>query len=276
MTTRKEARTIARIIRELGAQMIVATEPWEPLTRTRIIAARWRVDPSADPDADHPICNWPVHSATLTVIYDAPFGPEEHNWRARPAKLLRHALQAGGVALADTAFIAMWPRRFTVDNEPPPRGIPRAPTDTELRARKPAIRAAIVAANARYVLLMGSAAQRYWRPDLQLGNLSGYVGIDGAHIVMAVEHPNAVLRESIDPVIWRWRIAKFAGIVDEDIGLSAIETACVVRQCRAEATAYDPYGVGYCELHVDNGFNSGYNLKYGRGVKVAQTERLFD
>lgn len=191
--------------------------------------------------------------AKVLVVGEAPGVAE--NKRGLPfvgpaGKLMRALMNGAGFDLDEIAWcntVSCWP-----DREPP------TPKREEMVACRGNLRDQVVASGALYVVLAGGIATQAWRGDLKVSDVHGKAFIwGGMWVVMPVFHPAAILRDQTKKKPTQVDLARFAQIVNNDEGLSALEVQCV--KCGEDVDHYDPDGVAFCGKHW---------LRYGAMWKV--------
>jgi len=240
-------RTLIRLRQEFGATVLfTAPEPPEPLTRAeRIIARVQKIPTGYDGYAWFPAAG---AASQCVYIWDWAFGPEQpdapesRRWKDRSAKLLRQVLGAAGFDREYCTFISL-----SRDDAP-------INTSTTPRIDHAGLRWALEAADTRYVVLVGSHAQKLWHPGATLEGTAGRVGAWATNgigwWVMPIHHPNAVFRDLIDRDAWRLQLSRFRQRIDENEGAFMLDWQCANGKCGTVATMYDAHGLGWCDAHL--------------------------
>lgn len=265
-TVNEYVRTLKRLHQTFGATVLfTAPEPPESLTRAQRIVKRWSMPQSFEGHAWYPPAGQPSQCA---FIWDWAMGPEQdlpesQRWRERTAKLLRQVLGAAGFDRDLCTFISLSRDDAPIDPSrlPPPDRV--------------GLRWALEAADTRYVVLVGSHAQKLWHPGATLEGVAGRVGAWATNgvgwWVMPIHHPNAVFRELVSRDEWRVQLARFRQRIDENEGAFMLDWQCANGKCGAAATMYDEHGLGWCDEHL-RAIRTAIECR----PKIQQRESLFN
>lgn len=234
---RKERQALSRLVQHLGAD-ITLSHPWQPTPRRDRMRAQANIDTlmcwigvSKGNDARPPV--------TILVTANAE---ERRCFRfgvGRPAVMLRQALSHAGLHADQFAMLEgdgsheMWQ--------------------------------AVAAIDSPYLLAVGADALGCWRHDVRLQQVAG--GLfpaktpSGNRLLAAIPQPEAVLRGSYDPVVWRAQIAIFVAKVLEDRWTDDITFGCRHWDRTRETTCGEPVhgwdrlGLPWCRKHLVEGWD---------------------
>jgi hypothetical protein len=227
--------TLRRLRDSLGAQFLVQLPQYEPLTKVQRVTQRVDARRAYRGLFSVP----PMDPCDVVFVIDWAYGPESNVWRTRPAKMLRQAIARADFDRTRCGFVSLSP-------DPPPEfGDGGAPV-----VDHGGLLDLLDACDTRYVVFVGAHPQRVWHPEVSLGAVAGRVGIWRNWYVIAIQHPNAVLRELVDMRDWLRYLSEFRDRIDSEsrwiLGMS-----CANNQCVEPATIYDARGIGWCDKHLD-------------------------
>lgn len=212
----------------------------------------------------------------VAVVAEAPSIEEDRKGECgvgRVAGILYAALRHGGLPAEMVTWInavacTPWVEGAGGQSAQPAT---RPPRDLEVATCRANVLAALDAADVDYVLLLGAAAVRSWRPDLAVTKVAGGWYLWGSRwFVYPVVHTNAMLRgDSTEAREWQRQIAGFCELVANGTGLEGLGVTCVEADCRGSVYGYDADGVPWCDVHFGPGWwASG---KRDRGRKTNDT-----
>jgi uracil-DNA glycosylase len=285
MVTKRELATIKRLIDTMGATVMVDMQDYEPRTpvkRTylRVQASEFMEGCTSCELSPHgkgsgvgtapPIVtpDWPQGPARIAIVGEAP-GPEEvkvgRPFIGRAGRVLRGSLHAAGIDPDACAYMN------AVGCMPTSEGVLRPPSTQEQAACHSNLIRNLIAADVRYVLLLGAPALRQWRTDLKLTDVAGKLFIWRQRwFVYPMFHPNAVLRQSFSAAEWREQVSKFAQIVNDDTGLDSVHSRCI--DCSSSVYAYDEDAVPWCREHFK--VQQATRQQEDRRRRINNTQRL--
>lgn len=259
MNKREERRAVARLVSELGADIMLRfCEPPELAPRQRL-AKRMDVEQTmhlygSERGVDVVTPDWSPYkldrTGRLAIIGPAPtFDDVKHNelgWDRATRTLVRELRQlevpADHITLLTT--VCHWTNNGPRSNRPP--------TAREIAEQRDILHAALDAADVEYVILHGSHALHAWRNDLSLEQCAGKTFLwHGRWYVMPMMHTSVMLR---DPHVLRHEWAQQVAHVVNDLldpreRTQLFGTHCVKKGCSNEFYAWDATAVPWCERH---------------------------
>lgn len=273
---RDHLRGIKRAIDELngagiGAELVVSYHRPDLLTTGPMVVARRHVEEGARERAAavdgtvtrQPILpTWPDQAlsahGSFAVLLAAPF--EDDRARAasgRTGRWLRSQLAGAGADPSSVAYLTLVGEQLG-----------STPTDDDLRQWRQWALDAILAANVRYLLLLGAQPVAAWRNDVALSQMSwnrsmtglglwhvkglaSAMGRTAQMLVGVLPSPLSVMRDRAMTEDWQRGMARWVAAVKErrEIPGDALGERCAYRRCGETAWAYDGDAVPWCRNH---------------------------
>jgi len=253
---RDERRGIIRLVRELGAEVLVSVPDHVPLSKQQRALRRTSIEEQVATcelcelraGCNQPVVpRWPgiTGKAHVTVVGESPTVDDDRKslaFSGRVGRLMRDGLTTAGISAEDCAYMYVTACRAHLED------MPRPPSVREMAHCRDNLLQSISAADSKYLLLMGASAVRAWRSDVRLGDVAGRLFIWRGRFVWPMFSVQAVIRGTFPVRDWRTQLAQFGQIVADDAGVDALYPSCI--ECGESVYGYDIDGLPWCAEHL--------------------------
>lgn len=248
-----DASIVKRIIDTFGAEIVSNVQP-RVLSRKEMLKARARVN------RDHPGHEYEFSedAPVVTCLWPTYLEPSSLS-----RSILRRSLTLYGIHPEQVSNV--W-----IEGDRLHDGAPLLPAD----AWRDLITKGIEAANSPHVIVVGSKAMQWVRPDVQIGKVMGYaLSWNGKFFLYPIASPlivQAANRDSVDQ--WRANLHEITMMILE--GGHRFMPVCY--QCGVGAQWWDNEGIGWCLDHVNLAKRENARKRWARRVNQGLQERMFD
>lgn len=253
-----ERQGIARLIDTFGAEILVSFPDYQPiakLPRAKLrVAATEQITSCTGCDL-HLTCRQPVpprwpgvtlmSRAQVMIIGESPTLDDDRAaapFTGRIGRIVRGGLQQAGIDPDDCAWSYVNSCRAHDED------VQRPPSAREQAQCKENLMKVIAAADAKYVLLLGSTAVRSWRDDVKVSQVAGKLFIWHNRFIWPMWSVQAVLRDTFPAATWRAQLSQFGQILADDSGVDGLHDRCI--ECSEPVHGYDPNGLPWCRVHL--------------------------
>lgn len=255
---RLERQGIARLIDTFGAEILVSFPDYQPiakLPRAKLRVAVAEQIGSCTSCQLHTTCRqpvpprWPGGSimarAQVMIIGESPTLDDDKAGAAftgRIGRIVRGGLSTAGIDPDDCAWGYVNSCRAHDED------VQRPPGAREQALCRGNLLATIAAADAKYILFLGSTAVHAWRDDVKVSQVAGKLFIWQNRFVWPMWSVQAVLRDTFPATTWRAQLSQFGQILADDSGVDALHGKCI--ECGESVHGYDPNGLPWCRAHL--------------------------